>query len=390
MPKKSMKTPPVNLPQSRQYNLFTTFFGDAAELSNTIELWDAIPKYSVSPRTQSALRKDGRLEPYEHSFVYATRRSGYRIEHACRVEIQPVFVKGVVVDKKTKETRNLDFYPSKDEELVEEVIRKIFADQDFGIHDPAHDESWIRFSLQMIRKELKARGKSRSLDEIKRSIEILSKSHISLFLDDSGDPVYAGNILSDLTRVTLKKYREDSSLTWIARLPALISKSINELTYRQFNYGVLMALETQLARWLHKRLSHNYTNASVVNPYDILLSTIEHNSGLLSFTRTINKKDKKTGVVTQRIVPYTSRKICTLEGAFDELAENGVIWEKGGWERLEERREGRKLVDILYRLKAHPDFVSEVKAANARLKAAKTGRNRIAHSPVGKPRSPGR
>ncbi len=53
MPKKNVAKSPKQLPQSRQYDLFATFFGDAAELSNTIELWDAIPKYAVSARAQN-------------------------------------------------------------------------------------------------------------------------------------------------------------------------------------------------------------------------------------------------------------------------------------------------------------------------------------------------
>jgi hypothetical protein len=208
---------------------------------------------------------------------------------------------------------------------VDEVIRKIFADQQCGLHDPGNTESWVRFSVQMVRKELKARGKTRSLDEIKRSIDILSKTHISLFLDDTDDPVYSAPILSDVTRVTRQKYLSDTSITWVARLPALISKSVNELTYRQFNYGVLMSLSSQLSRWLHKRLSHNYTNASHLDPYDILFSSIQRDSGLLTYKR-------------------TNDNLQALEAALDELQETHVLY---SWKRGEERRAGRKIVDIV-------------------------------------------
>ena len=45
------KTPPESVDKNKQYDLFTTFFSkDPRDLSNTIELWDAIPKYAVSPR----------------------------------------------------------------------------------------------------------------------------------------------------------------------------------------------------------------------------------------------------------------------------------------------------------------------------------------------------
>ena len=46
--------------------------------------------------------------------------------------------------------RFVDLYPSVDEELVEE-IRTV-----------AGNESWVRFTLDMIRKELKTRRKIRS------------------------------------------------------------------------------------------------------------------------------------------------------------------------------------------------------------------------------------
>jgi hypothetical protein len=352
------KQPPAVEQQSQQYDLFATFFGDTTELSNTIELWDSIPKYAVSVRRQNALRSpEERLPVHEYRFVYATRHNGQRIESTCRVAIQPAAIK--------TDDGYVDFYPSTDEELVEEVIRKIFADQNFGIHDPSHTESWVRFSVQMIRKELKARGKTRSLDEIKRSIDILTKTHISLFLDDTDDPVYSAPILSDVTRVTRQKYLQDTSLTWVARLPALVSKSVNELTYRQFNYGVLMSLKTQIARWLHKRLSHNYTNAGHMDPYDILFSSIQRDSGLLSYQR-------------------TNENIKALEAAFDELMAGRVLL---SWERTDERREGRKIIDIKYRLRAHTDFIGEVKAANARVKES---RSILLSAPVDKLLSGGR
>jgi hypothetical protein len=350
--KKTVSAPPVKAPQSLQYDLFTTFFGEAAELSNTIELWDAIPKYSVSPRTQNALRSaEKRLPVHEYQFVYATRRNGQRLERSCRVAIQPASIK-------TAEGY-VDFYPSTDEELVEEVIRKIFADQQCGLHDPDNIESWVRFSVQMVRKELKARGKTRSLDEIKRSIEILSRTHVSLFLDDTDDPVYSAPVLSDVTRVTRQKYLNDPSMTWVARLPALISKSVNELTYRQFNYGVLMSLSSQLSRWLHKRLSHNYTNASLLDAYEVLFSSIQRDSGLLSYSR-------------------TSDNLKALENALEELCACKVLF---SWERTDERRQKRKIIDVKYSLCAHADFIKDVKAANAR---AKDSRSSLSGAPVHK------
>ena len=343
---------PGNALQCIQYDLFTSFFGEAGELSNAIELWDGIPKYSVTARTQNTLRNaEKRLPVFERRFVFATRCNGRRIETSCRVTIQPASVK--------TESGYVDYYPSVDEELVEEVIRKIFADQRCGQHDPNNSESWVRFSVQMIRKELKERGKTRNLNEIKRSIDILSRKHIALYLDESPDPVYSAPILSDITRVNRAEYLEDTSLTWIARLPALISKSINELSYRQINYSIQMSLCSQLARWLHKRLSLNYTNASLMDHYEILFSTIKRDSGLLNYAR-------------------ESANYKTLEKALDELKKTNVLV---SWERIAENRQGRKIIDVKYRFCAHIDFVATTKAANARLKQS---RDILSDIPIGK------
>jgi formyltetrahydrofolate hydrolase len=58
--------------------------------------------------------------------------------------------------------------------LVEEALKKIFTDQQFGIHNPQKTESWVRFTLGMIQKELKNRGRSRDKKQIKHAIEVMS------------------------------------------------------------------------------------------------------------------------------------------------------------------------------------------------------------------------
>lgn len=328
------RKPPDRVPQSKQYDLFAEFYGKEHEHSNTIELWDAIPKYSVTARRQSSIRDEqGRLPVHEYGFVYN--------KHRCRLEVQPASIK---VGGKFR-----DFYPSADEELVEEILRKFFSDQKYGMHDAGQGESWVRFSLSMIRRELRERGKTRSIDEIKRSIEILARTTVALYRDEDDTPVYVNPILSDLTRVNRDRYLDDPGALWVARLPALVSKSVNELTYRQFNYGVFMSLTGQLTRWLHKRLSHQFLNASLMNSYDILYSTLCRDSGLLTANR-ITKNTK------------------ALAAALDELVAADVLL---SWSKEERRGERNALTDVLYHLTPTPSFVSDVKAANARQRDAR-------------------
>lgn len=316
--------------KSKQYDLFAEFFGkDQAELSNTIELWDAIPKYAVTARRQVSLRDEkGRLTVHEYAFSYNKTQS--------RIEMQPASIKG--------EGGFRDYFPSADEELVEEVLRKIFADQRYGVHNAQAAESWVKFSLSMIRKELKARGKTRSIAEIKHSIEVLANTTVRLYVGDDEAPIYTAPILSDLTRVNRAKYLDDPSALWVARLPALVSKSVNELSYRQFNYGTYMALPTQLSRWLHKLLSHRYVQAGYTSPYTTLYTTLKQNSGLLEAAR-------------------INTNITALEKAFDKLQAQSVLH---GWTKEERRGAKNRIDDVVYVLTPDGDFIRDVKAANAR------------------------
>lgn len=345
--KKDTKTPPVEAVQSKQYDLFASFFGDPKNLSNTIELWDAIPKYSVTARQQNALRDDrGRLPVHVSEFEYSSPSLDRPAR--CRIKIKPALIE-------VEEGIFKDFYPAQSEEIIEEVLKKIFTDQQYGLHSPHEQESWVRFTLHMIRKELRERGHTRSLDEIKRSLEIMASTSIDVEMEGRGRGViYTNPILSNMTRTTRADIEEDARAKWTAQLPALISKGVNELDYRQFNYALHMRLSTPLARWLHKRLIHRYRQASLTTPYRFLYSTIARDSGLLN-----NKR--------------MSANVKALDEVLDELKAEGVLFNI----TAEKRFSGRKLDDVAYQVTATPDFTSEVKAASARLNE---GRRRLQSS----------
>ncbi len=332
---KTLKPPPTEQQQSVQYSLFTQFFGEKANLSNTVEIWDGVPKYFSSKQAQTKQRDEkGSLQPVNKTFEY----KGIH----CRVVIQPAFLE-------QKNGKFKAFYPSANEELLEDVLRKFFSDQKLGFHDVKQTESWVRFSISMIKKELSERGKTRSLDEIKESLEILSGSVLKLYIED--EMVYTNPILGDMTKVTRKQYLEDPSGYWMARLPALVSKSVNEVTYRQYNYAKMMELKHQPSRWLMKRLSHHYVNASHLTSYDILLSSIVRDSGLFPYKR----------------IPDQIRN---FEKTLKELTVNRTI---NHFKKEEKKGRNNKIEDVLYSLYAHSDFIKDVKAANARKKKSPMG-----------------
>jgi hypothetical protein len=121
------------------------------------------------------------------------------------------------------------------------------------------------------------------------------------------------------------------------------------VTYRQFNYHLMMSHSTQLARWLHKQLVLKYTFASLVDPFEIRYSTIKRDSGLLeNYSRSRMAIDK-------------------VEEAFGELKKANVI---SHFERKNVSATRRKLIDAIFTLLPSLDFIRDTKASSKRLSLA--------------------
>lgn len=327
------KKPPATVPPSTpiksiQYDLFALFVtNEPNSVSNTVELWESIPKYFFTPKQVEKLRTaDGLAKPCKWEYSY----NGF----PCTVKIQPALIE--------EEDGNFRaYFPGVTEELVEEALKKFFTDRHYGTHDPHNAESWVRFSLSMLYRELMARGRSRSYKEIKRAIEIMNKCNIAFFKE--GKELWSGAILQDLVTVNRKEYIADTDSHHIARLPLFISNAINQIEYRQFNYDRLMSCNEQLARWIYKRLINRFRQAGFLNQYHFMYSDIEQSSGLLQQGRETDNRKK-------------------VISSLEELQKCGVLMRY----ETDERKQGRKVVDIKYTLYSGSDFIREQKAANKR------------------------
>lgn len=326
--RKSPKRPPELQIENFQLNLFSQFVtNDISEVSNTVEIWESIPKYFFTPRQVTKLRTDdGLAKPYQWEYKYNNT--------PCMIKIQPALIE--------QEHGNFKaFFPGITEELVEETLKKILTVQNCGFHNTESTETWVRFTLRMVQRELKARGRSRSITEIKHAIEVMSSCILTFYKE--GKETWKGSILQDLVTVDREEYIADTDSHHICRLPLFISHAINQLEYRQFNYDRLMSCDEQLTRWLYKRLINRFRQASYITDYSIMYSEIKKNSGLLQQNR---ERDNREKVVS----------------AFDELQEKGVIL----FYETDDRKKGRSICDVKYTIKAAPDFIKEQKAANKR------------------------
>ncbi len=326
--KKASHLKPVGKEISVQLDLFRQFLtNDINDTSNTIEVWESIPKYFFTPTQAEKLRtKTGHADPFKWEFTHNQK--------PCMVKIQPALIEQPDGSYKA-------FFPSVTEEFVEEALKKILACQQYGFHDATKVETWVRFTLRMIQKELKERERSRSIPEIKHAIEVMNKCNISYLIN--GKEVWSGAILQDLITVGREDYLADTNAHHTAKLPVFISHAINALEYRQHNHDRYMKCDEQLARWIYKKLIMRYVNASFLNSYHFMYSELQQ-SGLLQ---------QATEIKNRRKANY----------ALNELIEKNVIASYSE----DFRKIGRKIIDVKYTVTPTSEFISEQKAANKRI-----------------------
>lgn len=337
-----IKTVPADAFANQQLSLFQGFLANTDDqresLSNAVDLWDSVPRYSFSRIRMNASRTaDGFLPVAELSFQYRGRTLTARIF--------PAQVKG-------KDGVWASYYPSAREELIEHALRKISAEQHSGFFDKPSFRSGVRFSLHHLRKELEQQGHSLRYDEITQALDILSLSAIEIeATNDDGDAAFArSTYLAALSGVKRADYEADRNVRWAAQFHPLVTQSIDQVSYRQFNYQRLMSCRTQLARWLINQLVLKYTQASLATKFDMRYSTIRRDSALLS------------GYSRERA------SIAALDEAWEELKSLGAL---GVVEKSEQRGLRGKLEDVVYTLFPTREFALEQKAANRRQSDAK-------------------
>lgn len=323
--------------ENLQLDLFQAFVCNGPfeheRLSNALDLWDSIPRYSVSRRAMDKTRKEhGMLPLLKVDFHYKGK--------PFKAVIRPARIE-------QKDGTTKDYYPGANEELVEDALRKIAAEQQSGFFDKSNYRSGVVFTLYMLRQELKRRGHTRSYQEIILSLDILSLSVIDIRTadDDEIKNVTRSNYFPGLAAVSKNRLAEDPNAKWVVQFHPLVTQAIDALTYRQFNYAQMMGYTTQLARWLHKQISLKYTFASMANSFEMRFSTIKRDSQLLE------------GYGLER------KAIAALDLSFAELSSHVFL----NFQKSEIRGPRGKILDVVYKFIPSPAFVAQMKASNKRL-----------------------
>ena len=313
-----------------QLTLFELLLPQERGLSNTIELYDFIPKYHW-----------GKVERIGGEFLRALER-----EFECRGQRYKVKIRPASIEDKDGVERY--YYPSKREELVEDALRKFIAEGQGIFLD---DAAGVTFSLYQLQEELKRNGHSYNKQEIKDALLICARTNITVTTED-GNTVMVSNIFETVGLQTRENWQGTGQKSRaFVRFNSLVGKSIKSRTFRQINYEKVMSYRTVIARQLHKRMSHHYIQASIAQPYHILLSTVIRDFGLTPYARLRdNLRD--------------------VELSLEEMKSKEVILSYKTEKILENSKRG-KLLDAKFILIPNPQFVGEVIRANKHLAAVK-------------------
>lgn len=310
-----------------EIKLFGFSTPEERKYANTIELYDFIPKFFWG----KSERENGKYLPTLYR-EFECRGTSYKVTLApARIGDQ-------------------DYYPGKREEIVEAALRKLTCDGQGVFLD---ESASVLFSLTELKNELKRIGHTYSINEIKEALLICTKASIEIEAED-GSTTLVSSMFESLGLRTWKDWQETGQETkCFVQFNSLVTDSIKNGSFRRLNYEKYVSFKGVIARQLYKRMSHHYTQSSLANTYEILLSTIIRDFGLTAYENLRDNLQK-------------------LKLSLKELKDKETVLESKIEKVIDENG---KLLDAKIIIRPHPRFTGEMIASNdtqRRIKASLT------------------
>lgn len=304
-----------------QLNLFEYVDTDLRrrkEYSNSVDLYDSLPKYSWDQREIEDVQDASRIR--------CIKLGGQEYQ----IEVTPAVI--------TRDKRKVFVFPSAREELVEEALRKFVVDGQGTAHG---GEVGVFFTMYQLQKELADNGRTYSLTELSEALEVLNKANIEISTT-AGDAVLSSPLFPTVVTRSRSEYlKAPTQAKCYVRFNVMVTNSILNLAYRRYDYKLGMSIKSHLARWIHRRMSQNWTQASTDKPY-----TFTQTSYLAASPRGLSET--------------MSENTRAVKSALETLKKHGIV------DRYESEpeKDGRKIIDVRYRVYATQEFVSQTIAHN--------------------------
>jgi hypothetical protein len=321
MVKKDKDIDSLNVTAPRQIDLFEIMDeGPDRSYSNTIELYDALPKYNWAQK-----REHDDLQEAEITRNCTLRGKEYK------VVIKPAILK--------KRGKTVLIFPGTREEVVEDALRKFAAS---GQAKMLENDAGVTFTLNQLQRELESMGHGFNIAEIKEAIMVCRGATLECF-GDNDETLISSNFFPMIGLTTRKQYLKDGDAQCYVTFHPMVTRSILDLTFRTYNYKLGMELPSALARFIYKRMSHHWVQASTNNPYT---------PKLVSFLRQSPRglsEDMYSNTRAMTNALKVLKKHCVISTYNEEVI-----------------KKGRKIVDVHYVIYPHDDFIKAMRKANFR------------------------
>lgn len=324
----------------QQLCLFQSFSDNIRTYSNTVALYDALPIYFSSTSQLDELRTSGGYLPTEtRYFEYKEPSTEDTVKHELRMTPARI---------QDKDGKDREYYPTMAEKYPVDALRRLATQPEHGCY--LDNIAGVMFTRNQLHRELAEHGHSRNSLDLLHQLEVSSGTRLEVMIDGAKSSIVKATILPVLVLPTREEWEANPDIKCYAQFNPLVTSSINDFTFRQFDYGTYMGLKRQLSQWLFIRLSHHFIYAHVDKPYQISAKRMLNDSYLSNyskFTDNINKGIRKT---------------------LEELQDNKIIAKVN----IKPEKKGTKIIDVKYELFPTENFSDCMRGANYRLRAIKT------------------
>lgn len=288
--------------------------------SQTIELYDFMPRFVNGHQADLRLNYNGLLPALVKPFESRGVKFSLTLTPATLVQ---------------KGGGSISHYPGADEDIVETVLRKIYLDGNPKLFD---GQPGMVFTINQIRREMKNQGHTRSHRQVLESLLILKGSQISCQNLETGNHLVFSPI--DVLSYNDKNSGDEPCYLIFSKL---VAEALDRMYFRRYNYRTVLSYKLSIARLLHRRISHHFTQANEDSSYCIYLSTLLRDFGLE--------------------YPTLAKAFLNFKKAFAEMIEANVI-KSFSADPVTSAQSSRKIVDYHLTIVPTKTFSFEVKNSN--------------------------
>lgn len=316
---------------------------ERTSLSNSIMVWDLLPKYANEHHNAS---KNGIPKAAEIEFNY--------LGEDLRLTQFPGTTKDYRADKgeEAGQEKWIQRYPGIREQAVEIALMKLAADEGGMCEKPEGAKApkyGVVFSIRQLRGILRSLGHTYNHYQVVEALDILTSSTFTLESPQS-ESIVRGHILEDYRASTVKgNARYAPEARWHVFFNSAVAKAIQSAQYRQYDLRRLYSRRSYGINVI-KRMVLLATNMSENHPIRLRYSELQKTTSGLNYSR-------------------ISDGINYLVKELERVKMDGTI-SRYDKELVKQRNKGVSgrptIVDAVFTLYPGAQMIAEVKASNTR------------------------